>query len=146
VTWRAFRAYAFAWNRLLHASVKVSTSLAANGGAGAASAVTDSTTPFAEDSSLLLANATRSGTSHATNGYAKFRVFASSDVAGTLSIQQSRDGSSWYTTTTPQAVPADSTSATVVESILTLPFARARYVNGAANQATFELDSVLIAV
>lgn len=29
VTWRAWRAYAFAWNRLLHASVKVNTPLAA---------------------------------------------------------------------------------------------------------------------
>jgi hypothetical protein len=29
VTWRAFRAYAFAWNRLLHASVKVNTALVA---------------------------------------------------------------------------------------------------------------------
>lgn len=29
ITWRAWRAYAFAWNRLLHASVKVNTVLAA---------------------------------------------------------------------------------------------------------------------
>lgn len=99
---------------------------------------------FAESTTPLLAAGTVNGGTYATAGYAHFRAFASSDVAGTVAIQQSRDGLTWYTTTS-QAVAADSTSGTVIESIVTLPFARARYVNGAANQAAFELDSALLA-
>lgn len=100
---------------------------------------------FAEDSSLLLAAAVRDGTSHSTFGSARFRAFASSDQAGTLAIQQSRDGVSWYTTVS-QPVAAGPTAGTVLESIVALAFARAVYTNGATNQGAFELDSVLLAV
>jgi hypothetical protein len=100
---------------------------------------------LAENSALLLAGVTVNGTTRATGGFSKFRAFGASDVAGTLNVQQSRDGVTWYTTVT-QPVAAGITSGTIVESILELPFARAQFVNGAANQGAFELDSALIAI
>lgn len=76
-------------------------------------------------------------------GASRLRAFAYSDVAGTLNIQQSRDGTTWRTTLT-QAVGA--ASGTVVESVVSRRYVRAQYVNGAGAQATFELDTCLVSV
>lgn len=102
---------------------------------------TNATAALAEPSTLLLAGATANGATRIGGENSRFRAFAAADVAGTLNLQQSRDGVVWYTTVT-QAVGAG--SPTVVESIVTLPLVRAQYVNGATNQATFEFDTALV--
>lgn len=66
-------------------------------------------------------------------------VFA--DQAGTLYLEQSRDGSTWRTTTT-QAITAS--TATIVEEKIVCQYVRVRYVNGATGQGTFELNSSLL--
>jgi hypothetical protein len=98
-----------------------------------------------EDSTLLAASAVRVGAAWPTYGFAKFRAFASSDVAGTLSVLQSDDGTTWFTTVA-QAVAADATAATIVESIVTKAFVRARYLNGAGAQGQFNFSSALVGV
>lgn len=105
-----------------------------------------------ESTTLLAANATINGATHdtgsnagtAAKGYSRFRAFANSAQAGTLNIQQSPDGATWYITL-PTAVNA--ASPTVVESIISLRYVRAQYVNGAVAQTgTFEFDSCLVAI
>lgn len=114
------------------------------GGAGAVGAT--ETASQAETSTLLAGNATVNGAARAAANFARFRAFAASDVAGTLNIQQARTAAGpWFTTTTAP-VAAGFGSGTVLESIVTLPFVRAQYVNGAAAQASFEFDSSLVAI
>jgi hypothetical protein len=101
----------------------------------------------AENTTLLAGNATFNGATidvaGSVQGASRLRAFAYSDVAGTLNIQQSRDGSTWRTTIS-QAVGA--TSGTVVESIISRRYIRASYTNGAGAQGTFELDTCLVSV
>ena len=99
----------------------------------------------AENSAVLAANGIRNGITQLSGSNSRFRAFAASDVAGTLNIQQSRTGTTWYTTNTV-AVTAGITNGTPLESLLILPNVRAQYVNGAAPQTLFEFDSVLVAV
>ncbi len=147
VVFRQEQWLAVLWAGLLHAAVLVSTDTPAveGGGGGGGGGAGQTTTMAAEDSSLLLASATRNGATYATGDYARFRAFASSDQAGTLNIQQSRTGSTWYTTVTT-AVAAGSTTGTVLESIITMPFIRAQYVNGATNQGAFEFDTARVGI
>ncbi len=98
-----------------------------------------------EDSSLLTANSSRDGRIQSTNRSTLFRAFASSNVAGTLKIQQSRDTITWYTTVS-QALTVGSTEGTVIESIVVLPFVRAQYTNGTTTQTQFEFDTALLVV
>ncbi|MDQ1426626.1 MAG: hypothetical protein QOK39_102 [Acidimicrobiaceae bacterium] len=107
---------------------------------GLAAATTNNS--FAETATPLLAGATVNGLSRNGSGFSRFRAFAASDQAGTLNIQQSRDGATWYTTTTTGV--AGGSVGTVLESIIALTFMRCQYVNGATNQGTFELDSSLV--
>lgn len=104
-------------------------------------------TPAAEDSTLLLAAGAVNGATRDTQGLgvARFRAFAAADVAGTLSIEQSRDGLTWYETTSA-GILANIAQGTVLESIIALRFVRARVVNGGAGQAAFEFDSTLVAI
>lgn len=93
----------------------------------------------------LGANATVAGAARAAANYSRLRVFAASDQAGTVAVQQSRDTLTWYTTTS-QPVAAGAAAGTIIESILAMPYARAFYTNGATPQGVFELDTALIAV
>lgn len=99
--------------------------------------------PKDEASGLLAGAATRNGSTRTTRGARLFRAFASSDVAGTLSVQQSEDGSTWHTTVS-QPVAAGATAGTVLESLITLPNVRASYLNGAGAQASFVFWSALV--
>ena len=105
----------------------------------------NATARTAENSAVLAAAGTRNGATQSASGFGRFRAFASSDQAGTLNIQQSRDGVTWYTTTSV-AVAAGATAGTVLESLLALPLVRAQYVNGATPQTAFEFDTVLIGI
>lgn len=98
-----------------------------------------------ESSAPLLAAATFNGATRDTNPapYSRFRAFAAADVGGTLSVQQSTDGVTWYTTL---SVPLGAGSPTILESLVTLRYIRMQVVNGAANQTTFEADSTLLAI
>lgn len=70
-----------------------------------------------------------------------FRVIASSDQAGTVSVQQSVDGVNWVTTLS-QAVAAGSNEGTVIESIPAAVYIRAQYVNGATAQSVFRMATM----
>lgn len=147
VTYRQEQWFAILWGGLLHAAVNISTETPADtggGGGGGGGASTNTTTFFTEDDTPLGANATRNGATRAANGYSRFRAFATADVAGTLSVQQSADGVVWHTTVAPVAVPAN--TPTVLESIVSLPYVRAVYVNGATIQTSFDFASALVAI
>jgi len=62
-----------------------------------------------------------------------------SNVAGSLSIDQSIDGINWDYTATPVAVSAG--TGTVFNVPLYGPFVRLRYVNGGTAQATFRIGA-----
>lgn len=97
--------------------------------------VTESTTPLA-------ASGTFNGAAVDVGGGAtRFRAFASSDQAGTINMQQSPDGVTWYTTES-QPLTAGSTVGTVVESITCLRYVRAQVVNGTVAQTAFLLGTV----
>lgn len=71
----------------------------------------------------------------------RFRAFAVSDQAGTLSVQQSVDGTTWHELGT-QAVSAN--TPVQIEVKIVLPLVRVRYVNGATPQTSFLLASALV--
>jgi hypothetical protein len=69
------------------------------------------------------------------------RAFVYADVAGTLNLQQSRDGTNWRTLQS-QAVGAG--EAWTVEAPVSLRYCRVQYVNGAGAQSAFELYQTLV--
>lgn len=103
-----------------------------------------------ESSTVLAANATFNGAAHdggaagvASTGYSRFRVFAYSDQAGTVNIQTSVDGTTWYTDySASQAAASPST----YEYIMCLEYVRVQFVNGSTLQTVFELDSCMLAI
>lgn len=97
---------------------------------------TDSTTPLSAGATFNgtarnLLNPGQSGT---------FRACATADQAGTLNIQQSRDGSTWRTIATT-AVAANTTA--TLEAPVFMQQLRVQYVNGAIAQGSFELTSCI---
>lgn len=70
-----------------------------------------------------------------------FRVFADADQAGTLNVQQSMDGVTWYTTDTASV---SASTPKIIESTWTLNYVRVQYVNGATAQGAFLLTSQLV--
>jgi hypothetical protein len=70
----------------------------------------------------------------------RFRGWASSDQAGTINMQESSDGVTWYTTTS-QPLAAGTGTGTVVELITTLRYQRVQVVNGTTLQTTFKCAS-----
>jgi hypothetical protein len=80
----------------------------------------------------------------APGGYARWRVFAYSDQAGTVNLQQSPDGVTFYTTIS-QAYAAGGQAA-IVESLVALPYLRVTYVNGSSAQTVFRLLASVLAV
>ena len=98
---------------------------------------------FTENNAALAANGTRDGVNRDGGEYRYFRAFAASDVAGTLEIQQSRDGATWWRTDSA-AVPAGVTNGVMLEAEIIMPRVRARYVNGGAAQSQFEFVTLLV--
>ncbi|MBP2656015.1 MAG: hypothetical protein H6Q73_3584 [Firmicutes bacterium] len=99
---------------------------------------------YTDTSTALAASATYTGTSRDTGStglYSKFRARAYSDQAGTLYIDQSKDASTWYSTTSASVTAA---SAKLIEETIVARYVRVRYVNSTTAQTTFELVSVLV--
>lgn len=78
------------------------------------------------------------GSNHAFNLH---RALVFANQTGTLYLEQSRDGSTWYATTT-QAVVAN--TPVIIEERIVARYIRVRYLNGATLQGSFELQSSLI--
>lgn len=97
----------------------------------------------------LLGNAgALSGLTLLASRHARVRGFAASDQTGTIFIDQSLDGTTWYNVNSV-AVPGSVTSPRVgveLESQVCMPFVRVRYVNGATPQTAFVLTSALVEV
>lgn len=73
------------------------------------------------------------------HGLCAFNVIAVSDQAGTIRIESSLNGSTWYRATADVAVAANTP---VILSIpISSQFHRAVYVNGATAQTSFKLDT-----
>jgi len=69
----------------------------------------------------------------------KFNAYAFANVAGTLKIEASNDGTTWYRAIADQAVGA---GAAVIASIPVIArLHRAVFTNGAGAQATFVLNT-----
>lgn len=101
----------------------------------AVDATNSSTTP-------LGGGATFTGTSRDVLQYAAVEVFAYSDVAGTLYLDFSTNGTNWDLSI-PYALTAGSTLD--VPSGPHTRYFRVRYVNGGGAQATFRLQTLLLA-
>jgi hypothetical protein len=102
---------------------------------------------WTETTTALTANGTFTGTSRDAYGvgtaagvsqFAYFNVAYYSDQAGTAYIDYSTDGSTW----TLMATSALTAASSIILSVpVNAQFFRARYVNGATNQATFVVRS-----
>jgi hypothetical protein len=95
-----------------------------------------------ESGAALIASATLTGLTRscgAASGqaaaYAAFNAYAFADVAGTLRIECSYDGTTWRRCTADQAVGAG--AALILSVPVFAPNYRAVYVNGGAGQAQF---------
>jgi hypothetical protein len=78
-----------------------------------------------------------------------FRAFAAADVAGTLTIQHSSDGQTWFTdqaASSTAVVPADFTKGVAVEAKVVLPFIRAVLTNGGTIQTECEFVTTLVSI
>src|ERR1039457_4612683 len=109
------------------------------GGTGVSYNLNDLTT---ETTTPLAAAASFTGASHDTSAwsYVRFRVLAASDKAGTVYVEQSDDQVNWFQTSEEAPVITDFTEASiVVESLITMRYVRAAYVNGATAQTDFVL-------
>ena len=89
---------------------------------------------------ILDASATYTGTLFPTGGNARITGSVFADVAGTLYIDQSSDGTNYDITTTVSVSAGVGTSFSVE---VFSPNARIRYVNGATIQTVFRLYSFL---
>jgi hypothetical protein len=106
---------------------------------------TDKTLYFTHSTTALAASATFTGNQlqiGSNHSFNKHRVLVS-DVGGggTLYFDESRDGVTWIQTQSnaiAAGVPQE------VDSVITLPYQRVRYVNGATAQTGFTLVSALI--
>lgn len=96
---------------------------------------------YADSTTALGISATFTGTSRdlgAENAYTEFVASATADVAGTLNVDASTNGTTWFLAGTA-AVAANGVAE--VKAAVTARYYRVRYVNGAAAQATFSLRS-----
>lgn len=75
--------------------------------------------------------------------YAAFNAFAFADAAGTLRIEASNDNATWYRVTADTAVAAN--TPVYLSVPVTTRYHRAFYVNGAAPQTSFKLNTSLTA-
>lgn len=98
---------------------------------------------FTHSTTALASSATFTGVTldlGSNHSYNSHKAMVYTDQAGTLYLEQSRDGSTWRITTT-QSVTAG-TTAIATDGIIN-QYVRVRYVNGATLQTTFELTSIL---
>ena len=104
----------------------------------------DKTLNFIHSTTALGISATFTGVSMnlgQSHSILTHRAIVFADQAGTLYLEQSRDGSTWRTTKT-QAVTASTPF--IVEDLVAMQYLRVRYVNGGVAQTAFELLSSLI--
>ena len=73
--------------------------------------------------------------------FTKWRVLIDVDQPGTLNLQQSPDGSTWFTTF-PSSVIA--TTPLIMESLIVLRYLRAQFINGPTSNTTFTLRGLLV--
>jgi len=73
--------------------------------------------------------------------YKMFSVYVFADKAGSLLLEQSRDGTNWRTMSTT-AVSANTPA--VVDSPIMLRYVRAKYTNGEEAQGAFELYAKVV--
>ena len=107
-------------------------------------------TAFADTAAALGANAIFNSTARdftVTQRANRFRVASTADVAGTLFVEQSNDGTNWVLThSQATAGVADADGAArhiaVIDAPVVNRFARVRYRNGATLQAAFRLISM----
>lgn len=107
-------------------------------------------TAYADTSTALAANAVFNGTARdftATQRVNEFRASSTSDVAGTLFIEQSSDGTNWNMThrqDTTSVADADATTRhiAIINAMVCARYARVRYRNGATPQTVFRLISM----
>jgi hypothetical protein len=95
-----------------------------------------------KNTTALGANALYSGTGYECLHYERITGYASSDQAGTISINQSDNGTDWYETHTV-AVAAGSTKGTPYSVDLVARFVKVDYVNGATAQTLFKIVGFL---
>lgn len=93
----------------------------------------ESTTPLGDDDTFT-------GVTCETNGYEYFRTLAASDQDGTLNVQYSHDGETWFTSFSE---PIAAGEATVIESTICSIYVRAQVVNGATPQTTLLFTSCM---
>jgi hypothetical protein len=79
----------------------------------------------------------------AVPGFSRWRVLVSSDQAGTVSLQQSADGVTFYTTRSGSYSPGQ---AAVYESLVAARYLQVTYVNGGSAQGSFRVLAALVAV
>lgn len=99
----------------------------------------DTTTPLGASTSFT-------GTSRALFNpgmVGKFRAFAYADQAGTLKIEQSRTGSTWYQMA---SASVSANTPTTLESNIYMQYVRVAYTNGATAQSSFELNSCAVSM
>lgn len=94
---------------------------------------------FAETTANLGASSTYTGPARDVGdvantrvGYAAFNAFATAGVAGTMRVDMSADGTTWYRATADAAVAAN--AAVTLSIPVTQRFYRVVYVNGGAAQ------------
>lgn len=77
-------------------------------------------------------------------GFGRWRLFVFSDQSGSVSLEQSSDGTTFYPTL-QSGYTADGTAA-IYESLVALRYLRAVYVNGDTDQTEFRLLATLVAI
>lgn len=104
--------------------------------------VSPRTSLFADTTTALTAGATYTGASRDTGSttlYSRFRGISLSNVPGTLYIEQSTDGTTWFETNSlPSSMQFD-------EPVLAR-YVRVRYVNGGTAQTSFRIQTGLFGV
>lgn len=106
-----------------------------------------SITRYHESATALAGAATFTGPTRdsaeapAYDGY--FQAYALSDVAGTMRLETSPDGTAWFRTTADTAVGVD--TPVILKALAPARYNRVVYVNGAGAQATFQLHSAYTA-
>ena len=96
------------------------------------STVNSTTTPLA-------ASTTFTGTSEDVSSYASISIICKSDVAGTLTLQFSNDGTNWDVVNT--YIVSGGTGLDFVK-VVTAKYYRVTYINGATPQTYFRLQSI----
>lgn len=104
----------------------------------------DKTIYFTHSTTALAGAATFTGSTldlGANHSFNRHRATVFADQAGTLYLEESRDGSVWRTISTQPVTASTFLSA---EALITQRYVRVRYLNGATLQGAFELNSALV--